>query len=336
MPIAFLGAAYYGYIFAQEDLSKLFKQIYLGRLFKVKDPTTGKYEYLERYQIGILLGLSFLCLIAGGCNAALTYYAAGLVFGLPVTIGLSTFVFGLWTALFFFPLKDFAKDIEWQQITDCINSFKAKNNENQLEHGYRVACNIIKYALSYAIAMYTMYIVGVVGYALFKEKCMGIFKEVPKLAIGLSTFFSGAYSCIKFVFGVKKIGHLIGMLFNAIKEKIESLFVSSSQINNPKTEPALSSIQIANSTTFITKTVKFAALVSRVEATRELYVHAAIVHKVQIPLTPKDNVQLVTGAPVSAYITAAYAGEDIAKIKPVLTAPPSPDGQHRFASRSAG
>ncbi len=212
-------AIYLGYKFARDDLYTLGKQIFLGRIMQIKDPKTGTYKDLENYQKRSLKLLAFFCIVAGICNAALSYSNVlsniGNTFFLPLLGTVSTvplayvtagFVFILVGAEFFLTIKSVVADTTNNKITAYFRSLTHQKNETDFQYGVRIALEIIKWG----IAIIFMAKVGFIGYFLFTDKSIKMLKDLlGVLTIGTAMVVSFSYSLIKFVFGVKKIIQLL-------------------------------------------------------------------------------------------------------------------------------
>lgn len=290
--LVYISGLYFGYRFAKNDLYQLFKSIYLGRFWQIKDPTTGSYNTLSVGQILLIALIGIPAgFVAGACNAGLAhyglknYYAASLT--LKSTIILMNFmttgVFCLYAAAFFGTIKNIIGHTTKDQFRDYINELKSAST-----------LHLILEPLKYLITFAFMATVGVVGYYLFRDKCLNMVKDI---FTGLSTaqahttaiVISCAYSIFKFIFGTSKIKHIIEETGEGIKNCI---------IPEKETMPILNRIQKMNQrTTYFTLAGVFGLLAVRTGGTAIYYENTA---SIDLPETPP----VVAGATAGVFVGA--------------------------------
>jgi hypothetical protein len=282
-----VSALTFGYLFAKNELFELSKQIFLGRVFQVKNLKTGQYEPLKGYQKA-LIGLLFpFSLVAGFCCATLaftgalsflTFLGIGSAVSIPFISVASFFVFCLITATYFLTIKTIISHLDLEKLIEYKNSLKRQENESYSWYGLRLFLEIAKWAVASA----AMLIVAIGGYYLFKDKSIKVLGEVWKgLSViqieNIAKVISFSYSSIKMVFGTKKIMELL----QQGAEKVKQMFFSQenkSQVEqlNPIQQKALSS---QNSY----KAMGMFLLSIRSAATAGYYHEAAVDHDFQCP-----------------------------------------------------
>lgn len=362
--LAVIGTPYLACKFAQKDLYHFCKEFYHLRMFKVKDPTSGKYVLLKWYQCIILASLTVFCFVAGLCNAALTFTAVSTVLGsmtfiapvivLPTTALLAAFVFSLWAAAFFRPMKELTCNINisLEPLKNYYNeTIKWKESESFSTYLKRLMLEILSLIpklltmiIIFTIALATMYVVGTVGYFVFKDKCADMlqsignyfFNECPKLWTLLPSVFpylkevvngpniAMAYSGIKLVFGMKKIMHLLGELTEAIKRKIWP----TEEEKNPAN---LNPIQEANETTVSSYASIICLVASRAVPITGYYCGAYIEDHVVIPLVPEVAALQIVGGTVTLFAGVTFGEPTVKSMKdPMLPVPLLPKSEGCF------
>ncbi len=307
-------AAFFGYLFAKEDLFSLGKQLFLGRIFKIKNPTTGQYESLtgcQKFFIGLLSPFS---MIAGFCISSLVFYSmpSAIVLPLigcsisllPLTIIAAPCVFLLATAAFFLTIKNIVSHITKEQVAAYFKSLGYQEGKETIPFYIgRLAVEILKWM----IALVVMAIVGMGGYYLFKDKSVNMLHKVWQ---GLSVitvdkiagWMSFLYSSIKFIFGSKKVMDIFQVIADSIKEAFTSKKedVSSPKLNRMQQEVA------SSWASYFTTTVTTTLLLTRTLSTAGLYGTAVRDDHVVLPVVPSNIVPGVSAGSAAAYSAGIY------------------------------
>ncbi|GEM_PF-6041175 len=229
-----ISGLYFGYRLAKNDLYQLLKNIYMGRFWQVKDSTTGTYRPLSGTQIFfvIFIGIS-AGFVAGACNAGLAYYglqkyyAASLTLSTTITLMnlMTAGVFCLYAAAFFGTIKNIIGNLTEDQLTDYWHKLKSAST-----------VHLILEPVKFFIIVAVMATVGVVGYFLFRDKCLDMVKE---MFTGLSTaqaktaaiVISCLYSFFKFIVGFIKLEHIIKETATNIENCVVSEKESAPELN---------------------------------------------------------------------------------------------------------
>jgi hypothetical protein len=283
-------AVFFGYIFAKNELLELGKQIYLGRIFQIKNLRTGEYESLKGYQKFLIVLLSPFSLVAGCCIGTLAFTSAFAAIGgmamIPVISAVSLFVFCLSAATYFLTIKNVISHIDEAKLTEYMNSLKRKNEQSRGSYALHIGLEIGKWIISLAV----MSTVAVGGYYLFKDKAISALGKVwSGLAViqaeKIASWISAAYSAIKLVFGTSKIMQLLPSAAEAVgyyAKAIIGFFIP--EMGKPKPKPKLNPIQQQNqdSQASYTTTAKF-FLMLRALVTSGFYHEAAKSHHFSSP-----------------------------------------------------
>ncbi len=276
----------FGYLFAKNELFELSKQIFLGRVFQVKNLKTGQYEPLKGYQKALIILLSPFSLVAGFCCATLAFTSAlsfltflgiGSAISIPL-FAVSFFVFCLITAAYFLTIKTIVSHLDLEKLIEYKNSLKRQENESYSGYSLRLFLEIAKWAVASA----AMLMVAIGGYYLFKDKSIKVLGEIWKglsviQAEKIAQVISFSYSTIKMVFGTKKIMELLQLG----AEKVKQMFFS--QEKKSQVEQLNPIQQKAQRSQNSYKTIGMFLLSARSAATGGYYHEAAVGHHFQCP-----------------------------------------------------
>ncbi|MCC2666207.1 MAG: hypothetical protein K0S63_123 [Gammaproteobacteria bacterium] len=281
-----LSALTFGYLFAKNELFELSKQIFLGRIFQVKNLKTGQYETLKGYQKALIVLLSPFSLVAGFCCAALvfagalsflTFLGIGSAISIPLT-AVSFFVFCLVTATYFLTIKTIISHLHLEKLIEYKNSLTRQENESYSGHGLRLFLEITKWA----VATVAMLMVAIGGYYLFKDKSIKMLGEIWKglsviQAENIAKVISLSYSTIKMVFGTKKIMELL----QQSAEKVKQTFFSQEDRSEVEQLNPIQQKSLSSQNSY--KAMAMFLLSARSIATGGYYHEAAVGHHFQSP-----------------------------------------------------
>ncbi len=296
-----INAFCFGYIFAKDDLFLLAKDLALGRFFKIKNPKTGEYEELGRYQKITIGVLSFVFApVAGICIASLSFTSALPIITLAPAGLAAIFVCCLATAAYVRTIRQVISNVDQEKLKSYFDSLTWQDNESGLWYGFRLFLELLKWTLALGI----MSVVAIAGYFLFKDKSIHM---VGQVWTGLSaaqahtvswgaSIVSSSYSFIKWIFGVQKIKDLLGFFENACAAYFSSSNHNAQHVPDDPAQKAERYYQ------YCSTSVAMLGLGCKSAAIGGFYSDTASKHPLPLPLPPS-----MVGGTASGFIFAIKA-----------------------------